>query len=94
MTDLVYRSVMRDIKQKILNNEYEDMRLPDERSLSDYYHVSRSSMKRALGLLAQQGIVFKKRGSGTFINPLYLKNQIWVLLTLLVFLVKSKVLSY
>ncbi|TVU96218.1 GntR family transcriptional regulator, partial [Lactobacillus gasseri] len=33
MTDLVYRSVMRDIKQKILNNEYEDMRLPDERSL-------------------------------------------------------------
>ena len=30
MTDLVYRSVMRDIKQKILNNEYEDMRLPDE----------------------------------------------------------------
>ena len=27
MTDLVYRSVMRDIKQKILNNEYEDMRL-------------------------------------------------------------------
>ncbi len=75
MTDLVYRSVMRDIKQKILNNEYEDMRLPDERSLSDYYHVSRSSMKRALGLLAQQGIVFKKRGSGTFINPLYLKNQ-------------------
>ncbi len=64
MTDLVYRSVMRDIKQKILNNEYEDMRLPDERSLSDYYHVSRSSMKRALGLLAQQGIVFKKRGSG------------------------------
>ena len=40
MTDLVYRSVMRDIKQKILNNEYEDMRLPDERSLSDYYHVA------------------------------------------------------
>ena len=32
-------------------------------------------MKRALELLAQQGIIFKKRGSGTFINPLYLKNQ-------------------
>jgi DNA-binding GntR family transcriptional regulator len=26
-------------------------------------------------LLAEQGIIFKKRGSGTFINPLYLKNQ-------------------
>lgn len=51
------------------------MRLPDERSLSEIYEVSRSSIKRALGVLAQEGIIFKKRGSGTFINPLYLKNQ-------------------
>lgn len=75
MADLVYRSVMRDIKHKILDNEYAGMRLPDERSLSENYQVSRSSIKRALGVLAQQGIIFKKRGAGTFINPLYLKNQ-------------------
>lgn len=75
MADYVYRSVMRDIKEKILNNKFEGMRLPDERSLAEQYQVSRSSMKRALGLLADEGIVFKKRGSGTFINPLYLKNQ-------------------
>ncbi len=75
MADFVYRSVMHDIKQKILSNSYDGMRLPDERSLAEYYQVSRSSMKRALGLLADEGIVFKKRGSGTFINPLYLKNQ-------------------
>ena len=75
MADLVYRSVMRDIKHKILQNQYAGMRLPDERSLSETYGVSRSSIKRALGILAQQGIIFKKRGSGTFINPLYLKNQ-------------------
>lgn len=75
MTDFVYRSVMRDIKQKILAKAYDGMRLPDERSLAESYQVSRSSMKRALNLLAEDGIVFKKRGSGTFINPLYLKNQ-------------------
>lgn len=75
MADFVYRSVMHDIKQNILNGNYKGMRLPDERSLAESYQVSRSSMKRALGLLADQGIVFKKRGSGTFINPLYLKNQ-------------------
>ena len=66
---------MQDIKNKILNNEYPEMRLPDERSLAEEYSVSRSSMKRALGVLEQAGIVFKKRGSGTFINPLYLKNK-------------------
>ena len=75
MADYVYRTVMHDIKQNILNNQYEGMRLPDERSLAEHYQVSRSSMKRALELLAQQGIVFKKRGSGTFINPLYLRKQ-------------------
>ena len=75
MADYVYRTVMQDIKQNILNNKYNGMRIPDERSLAKHYDVSRSSMKRALELLAQQGIVFKKRGSGTFINPLYLKNQ-------------------
>lgn len=75
MADFVYRTVMSDIKQNILHNNYEGMRLPDERSLAEHYQVSRSSMKRALGLLAEQGIVFKKRGSGTFINPLYLKNR-------------------
>ena len=30
------------------------MRIPDERSLAKHYDVSRSSMKRALELLAQQ----------------------------------------
>ena len=75
MADYVYRTVMHDIKQNILNNQYKGMRLPDERSIAEHYKVSRSSMKRALELLAQQGIVFKKRGSGTFINPLYLRKQ-------------------
>ena len=63
MADLVYRSVMRDIKHKILNGDYANMKLPDERSLSSDYGVSRSSIKRALGILAQQGIIFKKRGN-------------------------------
>lgn len=75
MANFVYRSVMQSIKQNILKGNYLGMRLPDERSLAATYQVSRSSMKRALNLLAQEGIVFKKRGSGTFINPLYLKNQ-------------------
>lgn len=75
MADLVYRQVMRDLKQRIHQNEFPNKRLPDERSLSEAYGVSRSSVKRALSVLANQGIIFKKRGSGTFINPLYMKNQ-------------------
>ena len=75
MTDLVYRRVLHDLKSRIHDNQFPDKRLPDERSLSESYGVSRSSIKRALNVLANQGIIFKKRGSGTFINPLYQKNQ-------------------
>ncbi|MDN6759968.1 MAG: GntR family transcriptional regulator, partial [Lactobacillus sp.] len=30
MADYVYRTVMQDIKQNILNNKYNGMRIPDE----------------------------------------------------------------
>ncbi|MCF6515279.1 UTRA domain-containing protein [Lactobacillus sp. S2-2] len=75
MTDLVYKNVLNDLKRKIKNQEFKNHKLPDERSLSESYNVSRSSIKRALSILSQQGLIFKKRGSGTFINPLYLKNR-------------------
>lgn len=75
MKDLIYRKIIHDLKKRIFNNEFPSMRLPDERSLTAEYNVSRSSVKRALSSMAQEGIVFKKRGSGTFINPLYLKSQ-------------------
>ncbi|WEV54567.1 GntR family transcriptional regulator [Leuconostocaceae bacterium ESL0723] len=75
MSEAIYATVQADIKQKIYQGEFPDLKLPDERTLADHYHVSRSSIKRALNVLVQQGIIFKKRGSGTFVNPLYLKNQ-------------------
>ncbi|MFD1466088.1 GntR family transcriptional regulator [Lapidilactobacillus mulanensis] len=75
MADLVYHQLLTTLKKNIMAGEYPTLKLPDERSLSEQYKISRSSVKRALSILADQGVVFKKRGSGTFINPLYLKNQ-------------------
>lgn len=71
----LYMKVFGDLKNRIYRGEFPNLKLPDERSLALSYNVSRSSIKRALNILAQQGIIFKKRGSGTFVNPLYLKNQ-------------------
>ncbi|KRM79594.1 hypothetical protein FC84_GL001062 [Lapidilactobacillus dextrinicus DSM 20335] len=75
MADLVYHRLLTTLKKNIMAGEYPSLKLPDERSLSEQYEISRSSVKRALNILADQGVVFKKRGSGTFINPLYLKNR-------------------
>lgn len=75
MAELVYKQIIDDLKEKIFAGQFADMRLPDERSLSETYQVSRSSIKRALSKMESDGIIFKKRGSGTFINPLYIKNE-------------------
>ncbi|KRN28980.1 ubiC Transcriptional regulator, GntR family [Lactobacillus selangorensis] len=71
---LIYQEIATDLRKRIDHDEFQNMKLPDERTLSTKYQVSRSSIKRALNELADKGIIFKKRGSGTFINPLYLKN--------------------
>lgn len=75
MAELIYQQIIRNLKKRIFDDEFPDLKLPDERSLAEKYGVSRSSIKRALNQMAHAGIVFKKRGAGTFINPLYLKNE-------------------
>ena len=50
------------------------MKLPDERTLASQYDVSCSSIKRALNRMANDGIIFKKRGQ-YLINPYISKNE-------------------
>ena len=73
MSEAIYVTVQADLKQKIYNGDFPDLKLPDERTLAAQYEVSRSSIKRALNVLVQQGVIFKKRGSGRFVNLSYLK---------------------
>ncbi len=43
-------------------------RLPAERDLAQHYDVSRGTLRSALSLLEQQGLVERKVGSGTFVR--------------------------
>lgn len=75
MGDRIYQTIVTDLRARIEAQEFSDLKLPDERSLAEHYHVSRSSIKRAMTVLADSGAIFKKQGSGTFINPLFLKKK-------------------
>ena len=44
-------------------------RLPAERELASHYEVSRGTLRSALTLLEQQGLLERKVGSGTFVRP-------------------------
>ena len=60
----IVEQLRRDIESGLFN---ETGRLPTEGELSDQYHVSRITIRRAVDELVGQGMVEKKQGKGTFI---------------------------
>ena len=56
------------IKEKILNNEFENGRIPSENELAEMLGVSRTTIRDALSRLEIEGAIWRKQGAGTFIN--------------------------
>ena len=68
---LKYEKIAHDILQDIQQGLYSPGdQLPFERDLGEKYAVSRVTIKRAMDLLVQQGLITKRRGSGTFVKTL------------------------
>jgi GntR family transcriptional regulator len=56
------------IKEQILNNQFGDGRIPSESDLANELGVSRTTIRDALSRLEIEGTVFRRQGSGTFVN--------------------------
>ena len=56
------------LKQRIADGEFEDGRIPPEVELASELGVSRTTVRDALSRLANEGVVYRRQGSGTFIN--------------------------
>lgn len=56
------------IKERILSNQYKDGRIPSESDLAEELGVSRTTIRDALSRLENEGTVYRKQGSGTFVN--------------------------
>lgn len=71
---LKYKLIADDIRHKIQSGEYKaDTLLPDQVTLAEQYEVSRMTVKKAIDILAMEGLVYRKRGMGTRV----LKNALW-----------------
>ncbi|WP_125666066.1 GntR family transcriptional regulator [Paenibacillus baekrokdamisoli] len=58
-----------DLKQKIIAGEYlPDQQLPTEVELAEQSGVSRITSKRALIELEREGLIYRKRGSGSYVK--------------------------
>ena len=68
-----YYQIAVDIHQRIANGEWRaGDKIPPEVELAEEYQVSRMTMRNALGQLANEGILDRKPGNGTFVNLGYL----------------------
>ena len=65
----LYKRIYNALLEKISSGEYAPgARLPAEKELCETFGVSRITSKRALELLADQGLVIRRPGKGTFVN--------------------------
>ncbi|WFA03627.1 GntR family transcriptional regulator [Bacillus sp. HSf4] len=63
-----YEYISNEMRRRIQEECYPvDQPIPDELSLAKEFSCSRMTMKRALDILVSEGMLYRKRGHGTFI---------------------------
>lgn len=66
----LYQQVIHLIEQAIMNGQLSPgERLPSERRMSNLLQVNRSTIIHALNKLTDRGVIIRKIGSGSFVNP-------------------------
>ena len=66
-----YQKIALDIKDDILRGKYKpNEQLPFEKEICEKYNVSKMTVKKALDLLVGEGLIIKRRGSGTFVKDI------------------------
>ncbi|MDU2491216.1 GntR family transcriptional regulator [uncultured Clostridium sp.] len=66
-----YEVIAMDIREDILKGVYKpNERLPFEKEICNKYNVSKMTVKKSLDLLVAEGLIVKRRGSGTFIKDI------------------------
>lgn len=69
-----YDEIVTELRRRITSGEYKQGEmLPDQVALAEEFGVSRMTLKKAMDILAMEGLLFRKRGVGTFV----IKNALW-----------------
>ncbi len=73
----LYQQVMDDLQNGIEIGRFRPGdKIPSENELSEIYGVSRITIRRAIEELAKEGVLTKKQGKGTYVNPPKLTRKI------------------
>ena len=65
----LYQQVANDLREAIVNDVYHvGARIPTEPELSHLYGVSRITVRKAIEILVDEGLLAKRQGKGTFVQ--------------------------
>ncbi|MCC5896196.1 MAG: GntR family transcriptional regulator [Alkalibacterium sp.] len=65
----VYIEMHNKMRHLIVSNEWKSgSKIPSERTLADEFNVSRMTARQAVSSLVEEGLLERKRGSGTFVS--------------------------
>lgn len=67
-TDYAYLQVANDLERRIRDGEITD-KLPSERSLADEYQTAYTTVRHAMEVLRERGVIITRHGRGTFVMP-------------------------
>ena len=75
-SELLYKQLANIIRNDIFEGRFkQDERIPSEFDLSHIYKISRSTVRKAISLLSEEGLLVKIHGKGTFVASPKFKNS-------------------
>ncbi|MBW7884486.1 MAG: GntR family transcriptional regulator [Caldilineaceae bacterium] len=57
------------LRKRLREETFEGNRLPGELAIAEDLGISRGTVRQALAMLEQEGVITRHQGSGTFVNP-------------------------
>lgn len=73
----LYEQIAQQIKQEVNSGCFDaQKRLPTEKAFAEQFKVSRITVRKAIQLLSQEGLVETKQGKGTFVRPQAMRKNL------------------
>ena len=66
--EYAYVQVADDLQRRIADGEI-SMKLPSERSIAEEYGVAYTTVRHAMAVLRERGLIVTVHGRGTFVKP-------------------------